>query len=92
MVRRYDPVFEWVFVIAELRPLRNGTRLVVSLRNGAAVGAAAAVVGAATAVVDAAAAVVGAVAAVVVEPAGDADDDDAGVGVGDCDEELCSPG
>lgn len=79
MVRMYDPVFEWVFVSVELRPLRNGTRLVVSLPNAAVV-------------VGAAAAVVGAAAAVVVEPAGDADDDDAGVGVGGCDEELCSPG
>lgn len=28
-VQRCDPVFEWVFVIGELHPLRNGTRLVV---------------------------------------------------------------
>lgn len=70
-VQMCDPVFEWVFVIAELRPLHNGTRLVVLLPNVAAVGAAA---------------VVG------VEPAGDADGDDAGGGVGRCDEEPRIPG
>lgn len=72
-VQKCDPVFGWVFAIAVLRPLRNGTRLVVSQPNAVAVGAA---------------------AAVVVEPAGDADGDDAGGAgvVGGCDVEPRSPG
>lgn len=34
-VQRCDPVFEWVSVIVELRPSRNGTRLVVWRSNAA---------------------------------------------------------
>lgn len=84
-VQRCDPVFEWVSVIAELRPSRNGTRLVVWRPNAA---------------VEAGGVAVAVVVEVGVEVGVDGDDDGAdavaGAGVvadvGGCDVEPRSPG